>query len=130
MDAVDAVLLVLTGLNAGVWWCVWQQRPCRPPWHGVAWLRARLWWHLAGVYSAGWALVWRVHRWAQRRPLRVRCDTRLAAPCVLCGDARHTMQEHVRWPQAELEHRAHTLVGATATHGAKRVTGLPDKRVG
>ncbi len=125
MGAVDAVLLFLAGLNAVVWWCVWQQRPCRPCGGWGAWLLGQRWWHLAGLHQAVWARVGRLHRWAQRRPLRVRCDTRLAPPCVLCGDARHTMQDHVRWPQAELE--AHTPAGATATNGAKRATGLPDK---
>src|SRR5262249_28154180 len=157
MDAVDAGLLFLMGLNAIVWWAVWQRHPSRPRQRGGVWLpdplwrhlaglhqavwarvgrlhrwaqrrplRAWRWWHLAAVHSAGWARVWRVPRWAQRRPRRERCDTRLVPPCVLCGDARHTMQDHVRWPQAELAYRAHTSAGATATNGATQATGLPD----
>ncbi len=106
MDAVCAVLLFLTGLNAVVWWCVWQRRPWRLRWHWAAWLRGRMWWHLAGFHSAVWALVWRLHRWAQRRPGVEAHPQWPAPPCALCGDARHTAQEHVRLPQRELERRA------------------------
>jgi hypothetical protein len=106
MDVAGAVLLaLLTGLNALVWWCVWKRRPRWPHRGWGAWLRGRLWWYLAGLHSAVWAWVWRLHQWAQRRPLRVRVDTQLVPPCVLCGDARHTTQEHVRLPQRELERR-------------------------
>src|SRR5712691_2356762 len=106
MDAAGTALLaLLTGLNVAVGWCVWHRRPRRPRRGWGAWLRGRLWWHLAGLHSAVWALIWRLHRWAQRRPLRVRFDARLSPPCVLCGDARHTAQAHVRRPLRELERR-------------------------
>jgi hypothetical protein len=104
MDAIDAGLLILTGLNTVVWWCVWRQR--RPQWHWAARLWNRLWRHLARLHSAAWPLVWQMPRWAPHRPLRVDVDTRLAAPCALCGDAQHTTQEHIRLPQWELERRA------------------------
>jgi hypothetical protein len=126
MDAVDAGLLFLTALNAIVWWTVWQRRPSRPQQRGGVWLRDQLWQHLAGLHQAVWARVGRLHQWAQCRPLRERGDTRPVPPCVLCGDARHTMQDHVRWPQAELAYRAHTPAEATAPNGATRATGLPD----
>jgi hypothetical protein len=106
MDVSSVVLLaLLTGLIALVWWCGWQRRPRWPRQSWRAWLRSRLWWYLAGLYSAVWTWVWHLHRWAQRRPLRVHVDTWLEPPCVLCGDARHTTQEHVRLPQQELKRR-------------------------
>jgi hypothetical protein len=75
MDAIGTGLLVLTSLNAVVWWRVWQQwRPQGP-------------------------------RWTQDQPPQVDVDTHVAAPCVLCRDTRHTAQEHIRLPQWELAGR-------------------------
>jgi hypothetical protein len=105
MDAIGAGLLILTGLNAVVWWRVWQQwRQSR--WHWPAGLRDRLWGQLAGLPSAARCLVARRQRGAQYQTREVDYDAHLAPPCALCGDARHTAQEHIRLPQRELERRA------------------------
>ena len=121
MDAVGAGLLVLTGLNAVVWWRIWQRRRRRPRRHWVPWLRGRPWWYLAGFHSAVWALVWRVHRWVQHRPaVRVSGDARLTPPCALCGDARHTAQEHMRLAPQGLERRAGRQGQPGADSGAGR----------
>jgi hypothetical protein len=107
MDTVGTVLLLLlTGLNAVVWWRIWQRRRRRPRWHWVAWVRGRLWWHRAGLPSAVGAWVWQRPRWAPQRPFRVSGDASHAPPCVLCGDARHSAQEHIRLPQRALGRRA------------------------
>ena len=106
MDIASGVCFaLLTGLTVLVWWCGRQRRPRWTHRGRKAWLRGCLWWHLAGLHSAVWAWFWYLHRWAQRRPLRVRIDTQLMPPCVLCGDVRHTTQEHMCLPQQELERR-------------------------
>ena len=86
MTVIDTGLLVLTGLTAVMWWRVWH-------------------------------LVWRLPRsprvapasqGAQDQPLHVDIARHVAPPCVLCGDARHTAQEHVRLSQWELAAREAT----------------------
>jgi len=106
MDALDVGLLILAGLNAVVWGCVWQHGRGRFRWPWPAWLRDRLWGSLAGPRRAARLLVARGSRGAQPQPPSVGYETHLALPCVLCGNPRHRAQEHILLPQRELERRA------------------------
>jgi len=117
MDAISVGLLILAGLNGVVWWRVWQQWQPRWPW--APWLRERLWWQLVRRPSVATPLVARVHRWAQHQTRCVDVDTHGVAPCVLCGNPRHTAQEHIRVPQWELEGKT----GGEGGPGAPRPAG-------